>query len=63
MEKGRYFLQTKNRYDNPGTPGTNGHKALQEIISVGAKYKGKAPPSYETFAPHFFSDAYGKKVK
>ena len=63
MEKGRYFLQTKNRYDNPGTPGTDGYKALQEIIKVGAKYKGKAPPSYETFAPNFFSDAYGKKVK
>ncbi|MFB0552831.1 MAG: hypothetical protein ACETWQ_05895 [Phycisphaerae bacterium] len=63
MENGRYFLQTKNRYDNPGTPGTDGYKALQEIIKVGAKYKGKAPPSFETFAPNFFSDAYGKKVK
>jgi hypothetical protein len=63
MEKGRYFLQTKNRYDNPGTPGTNGYKALQKIIEVGAKYKGKAQPPFETFAPNFFSDAYGKKVK
>ena len=63
MEKGSYFLQTKNRYNNPGTPGTDGNKALQKIIEVGAKYKGKAPPNYETFAPHFFSDAYGKKVK
>ena len=62
MEKGRYYLQTKNRYNNPGKPGTDGQKALQDIIRVGAKYKGKAPPSYETFAPHFFSDAYGKKV-
>jgi len=63
MEKGRYFLQTKNRYDNPGTTGTNGYKALQKIIEVGAKYKGKAQPPFETFAPNFFSDAYGKKVK
>ena len=63
LEKGSYFLQTKNRYNNPGTPGTDGHKALQEIIKVGALYKGKAPPNYETFAPHFFSDAYGKYVK
>ncbi len=63
MENGRYFLQTKNRYDNPGTPGTNGYKALQKIIEVGAKYKGKAQPPFETFAPNFFSDAYGKKVK
>lgn len=63
LEKGRYYLQTKNRYNNPGTPGTDGNKALQEIIKVGAKYKGKAPPNYETFAPNFFSDAYGKRVK
>ncbi len=61
MGNGRYFLQTKNRYDNPGTRGTDGYKALQEIIKVGAKYK--APPDYETFAPNFFSDAYGRKVK
>lgn len=63
LENGRYFLQTKNKYDNPGTPGTNGYKALQKIIEVGAKYKGKAQPPFETFAPNFFSDAYGKKVK
>lgn len=63
IENGRYFLRTKNRYVNPGTPGTDGNKALQEIIKIGAKYKGKAPPGYETFAPHFFSDAYGKKVR
>jgi len=62
-ENGRFFLQTKNRYDNPRTPGTDGYKALQEIIKVGAKYKGKAPPTFETFAPNFFSDAYGKKAK
>ena len=61
MENGRWFLQTKNRYDNPGTFGTDGYKAKQEIIKVGAEYK--APPSFETFAPNFFSDAYGKLVK
>jgi len=63
MENGLYFLQTKNRYDNPGKPGTDGYKALQKIVEAGAKYKGKAPPGYDTFAPRFFSDAYGKKVK
>jgi hypothetical protein len=63
MENGRYYLQTKDRYDNPGIPGTDGYKARQKIVEVGAKYKGKAPPGYETFAPNFFSDAYGKKVK
>ncbi|MBN1806733.1 MAG: hypothetical protein JW837_15905 [Sedimentisphaerales bacterium] len=63
-EKGTYFLQTKTRYiNNPGTPGTDGYEALQKIIKAGALYKGKAPPNYETFAPHFFSDAYGKKMK
>ncbi len=61
-ERGSYFLQTKERYDNPGTPGTDGYKALQKIIEVGAKYKGKAPAGYEPFAPKYFSDAYGKKV-
>jgi hypothetical protein len=61
MENGRYFLQTKNRYDNPGTTGTDGYKALQEIIKVGAEYK--APPNYEPFTQHLFSDAYGKLVK
>ncbi len=63
LENGNYFLQTKNRYNNPGKPGTDGHEALQEIIEVGAKYKGKAHPPFKTFAPNFFSDAYGKKVK
>ena len=62
MENGNYFLQTKNRYDNPRTPGSDGYKALQKIIEVGPKYKGKAPPNYETFAARFFRDAYGKKV-
>ena len=59
----RYFLQTKQRYDNLNTPGADGYKALQKIKEIGAKYKGKAPPGYETFAPNYFSDAYGKKVK
>jgi hypothetical protein len=61
-EKGHYFLQTKERYDNPDKPGTDGYKAKQRIAEVGAKYKGKAPAGYETFAPYYFSDAYGKKV-
>jgi len=62
LESGRYFLQTKQRYDNPATVGTDGYKAKQKIIEVGAKYKGKAPAGYETFAPKYFSDAYGKKA-
>lgn len=61
-EGGSYFLQTKERYDNPDKPGTDGYIAKQKIIEVGAKYKGKAPAGYEPFAPRYFSDAYGKKV-
>ena len=61
-EGGRYFLQTKQRYDKLSTVGSDGYKAKQKIIEVGAKYKGKAPTGYETFAPNYFSDAYGKSV-
>jgi len=63
MEAGRYFLVTKGRYDNPEKAGTDGYKVKQRIIEVGALYKGKAPAGYETFAPNFFKDAYGKKLK
>jgi hypothetical protein len=59
-ESGRYFLQTKQRYDNPATPGTDGYKAKLKITEVGKEYK--APAGYETFARFLFSDAYGKKV-
>jgi len=61
MENGRYFLQTKNRYQSTKTPGSDGYEAKKRIAELGAKYR--APAGYETFAPHFFSDAYGKKVK
>lgn len=61
MENGRYLLQTEDRYGNPAMPGTDGYKAKQRITEVGAKYR--APAGHETFAPNFFSDAYGKKVE
>ncbi len=60
-ESGRYFLQTKQLYDNPSRPGTDGYKALQKIKEVGKEYK--APKGYETFASKLFQDAYGKKVR
>jgi len=60
---GRYFLISKNKYDNPDKPGTDGYATRQKIIEVGAKYKGKAPEGYETFSPNFFKDAYGKKME
>lgn len=62
QQGGTYFLITKNRYDNPDSPGTDGYRAKQKIIEVGARYKGKAPEGCETFAPHYFRDAYGKKI-
>ncbi len=62
-ENNRYLLQTKQRYQNTTTRGSDGYNAIQKIKEVGALYKGKAPPGYETFAPNYFSDAYGRKVK
>ena len=63
LENGRYFLQTKNKYNNPMKAGTDGWQARQNIIKIGAAYKGQAPEGYETFAPRYFSDAYGKLVE
>jgi hypothetical protein len=57
---GRYYLWTKEHYKSVNTPGTPGYEAKQRIKEIGAKYV--APPNYETFAPHYFSDAYGKYV-
>lgn len=61
MRNGRYFLQTIDRYNNPDKPGTDGYEAKQKIIEIGRKYK--APLGYETFAAHYFSDAYGMKFE
>ncbi len=58
-----YLLVTAQMYDNPEKIGTTGYEAKQKIIEVGALYKGKAPQGYETFAPHYFSDAYGMKMR
>jgi hypothetical protein len=64
LEGGQYLLQTKEQYErDPAIPGTDGFEAKREIISVGALYKGKAPTGCDTFAPHYFSDAYGRKVE
>ncbi|KPK37801.1 MAG: hypothetical protein AMJ65_13775 [Phycisphaerae bacterium SG8_4] len=64
LEDGQYLLRTVQQYErNPATPGTDGFNAIREIIRVGALYEGKAPPGCDTFAPNYFSDAYGKKVE
>jgi len=54
-----YYLVTSNKYENPNRPGTDGYRARQVIVEVGAKYQ--APPGYETFGPKPFHDAYGMK--
>jgi hypothetical protein len=54
-----YYLVTKDKYENPEKPGTDGYLAKQKIIELGAKYK--APPGSEAFGSQPFRDAYGKK--
>lgn len=58
-----YLLVTADTYENPSREGTDGYKMVQEIARVGALYKGKAPPGSESFAPNYFSDAYGMKIR
>jgi len=57
----RYFLLTRDTYDNPNRAGTNGYKVRMRIKEIGAEYK--APPGYEKFTPRLFSDAYGEKIE
>jgi hypothetical protein len=56
-----YYLVTKDKYENPGKPGTDGYLAKQKIIELGAKYK--APQGSESFGAQPFRDAYGKKFE
>ena len=56
-----YYLVTKDKYENPGKPGTDGYLAKQKIIELGAKYK--APQGSESFGVQPFRDAYGKKFE
>jgi hypothetical protein len=60
IQKGNwYYLVTKNKYDKPDRPGTDGYLARQKIIELGAGYK--APVGFETFGPKPFSDAFGMR--
>jgi len=54
-----YLLATKDFYDNPDRPGTDGYKVKQRIIELGKGYK--APKGIESVAAKHFSDAYGMK--
>jgi hypothetical protein len=56
-----YYLVTKNGYDNPDKPGTDGFLAKQKIIELGAGYK--APAGKETFGPKPFKDAFGMRFE
>ena len=48
-------------YENPNSADSDGYAMKQNIVQLGAQYK--APTGYETFAPNYFSDAYGMKIK
>ncbi|MBL7186517.1 MAG: hypothetical protein ISS70_09335 [Phycisphaerae bacterium] len=64
LEGGKYLLRTVEEFESdPAEPGTDGFRIKSEIIRVGPLYKGKAPAGLDTFAPHYFTDAYGKKVE
>lgn len=54
-----YYLVTRDKYENPEKPGTDGYLAKRKISRLGAKYK--APPGYETFGSKPFHDAYGMR--
>jgi len=58
-EGGWYYLVSREKYENPGKPGTNGYAARQKIIELGAKYE--PPPGSASFGPKPFHDAYGKR--
>ncbi len=58
-----FLLTTLQSCDNPDRPGTDGYAAKERIKKIGALYKGKAPPGVESFAPNYFSDAYGLKIR
>jgi hypothetical protein len=53
-----YLLVTTDYYANADVP-----KMKQRIAEVGKLYKGKAPSGLESFAPNYFSDAYGMKIR
>ncbi len=55
-----FMLVTSDLYINPQSPGTDGYKMIQKIVSVGATYK--APKGRDPFTPNLFKDAYGMKI-
>jgi hypothetical protein len=62
LDGSTYFLQTIERFvDNPSNAGTKGYDVIQKIKELGKSYK--APQGFDSFAPNYFSDAYGKKIE
>ena len=55
------FMLVSDFCNNPENPGTDGYKLKEQIKQVGRGYK--APAGLESFAPKYFSDAYGLKVR
>jgi hypothetical protein len=55
-----FMLVTLNFFHNPDREGTDGHAVMKQIVEFGRGYE--APPGKESFAPNYFSDAYGMKV-
>ncbi len=60
-EDGFMLVTSGTLYENPNNPDSDGYAMKQKIVRLGAQYK--APTGYETFAPNYFSDAYGMKIK
>ena len=56
-----YYLVTKEKYENPEKPGTDGYAIKQKIIALGANYR--APAGYESFGKKPFHDLYGMKFE
>jgi len=56
-----FLLVTKNAYDNPNVAGSEGSKMVKRIAEVGALYK--AHTGDKLFAPNYFGDAYGMKIR
>lgn len=54
-----FQLWTKNKFENPGKPGTDGYDMLARIKKLGVNYK--ATPGTPRFGQKF-QDAYGMKV-
>ncbi len=55
-----YLLVTSDKYENPANRGTDGFRARERIVELGALYKPPGP-EYESFGPRPFHDAYGMK--